>query len=136
MHFSVTNFASSYFENLGQGRFSCQALPLEVQQSAINSILVNDFDHDGDPDLVLMGNFYPVEVETPRNDAGYGHFLLNDGNGQFTAVPPYESNLYAMGDIRHALPVGLSDGSSAMVIARNNDALQFVQSKNEKNDDL
>ena len=44
-------------------------LPKYSQLSAINKILAKDLDNDGYKDIIVSGNMYNSEVETPRNDA-------------------------------------------------------------------
>ena len=49
--------------------------------SNINAIEAIDIDADGFLDLILAGNMFDSEVETPRSDASYGLLLKNkDGN--------------------------------------------------------
>ena len=50
-------------------------LPNEAQLSSINDILIDDYDQDGHADLLVAGNLYTSEIETPRNDAGMGLLL-------------------------------------------------------------
>ena len=42
-------------------------------------MLIEDFNQDGNLDILVAGNLYTAEVETPRNDAGIGLVLLGDG---------------------------------------------------------
>ena len=51
-------------------------LPKYSQLSAINKILAKDLDNDGYKDIIVSGNMYNSEVETPRNDASVG-LLMN-----------------------------------------------------------
>lgn len=76
-------FASSYVENLGNGEFKLRPLPSLAQVSAINNIIIKDFDNDGHADLLTSGNLFSAEIETPRNDASSGLFLRGDGSGNF-----------------------------------------------------
>ena len=38
----------------------------------VNQIVVKDFNNDTKLDIVIAGNLYSSEVETPRNDASNG----------------------------------------------------------------
>ena len=59
-----------------------QVCPFSIlSHSSVNSINIDDFDKDGNLDLILSGNWYVSEVETPRNDASFGVFLKGNGNG-------------------------------------------------------
>jgi len=100
LHYQVKSFASVYLENNGQGRFVKHLLPKEAQISNINSILIEDFDKDGNNDILIAGNMFPVEIETTRNDAGSGLFLKGNGKGQFTTVSPNESGFFLAEDVK------------------------------------
>ena len=83
LHYKAKTFASSYVENLGNGNFKLSSLPFKAQLSNINDILVDDFNEDGNLDLVTIGNLFVSEIETPRNDAGNGLLMYGNGNGSF-----------------------------------------------------
>ena len=100
LHYQAKSFASVYIENKGKGIFEKHTLPKEAQISNINSILLEDFDNDGYKDILIAGNMYPVEIETPRNDSGVGLFLKGNGKGKFSAVPPNESGFFLIGDVK------------------------------------
>ena len=95
LHYEAYIFESSYIENKGNGNFKLSPLPHMAQISSVNSILLHDFDKDGNQDILLAGNMHGSEVETPRNDAGIGLWLQGDGAGNFNAVPSRESGFYA-----------------------------------------
>jgi len=93
-------FESCYIENLGNGNFRMIPFDNYAQMSNLNTILVKDVDHDGYEDLIMAGNFYPVEVEAIRNDAGIGIYLKGNGTGNFKSYSSYESGLYVDGDVK------------------------------------
>ncbi len=129
LHYKADTFASSYIENLGGGAFTISALPREAQLSNINDISIADFDGDRNMDLLVTGNLFVSEIETPRNDAGTGLLLLGNGNGEFKPVPGKDSGFLTRGDSRKMLP-GLVGGMPVIWVANNNGALQvFYRSK-------
>ncbi len=128
LNYKATNFASSYIENLGNGRFKIHALPIEAQFSAINSILIEDFNGDGHFDALTAGNLFASEVETPRNDAGVGCLLLGDGKGGFSAVPAHESGLYLPYDVKRMEWMKTTTGKNVLV-APNNDRVRVIKVK-------
>jgi hypothetical protein len=93
LHYQVDTFASVYLHNEGGGVFKSAPLPSLAQIAPIKSILVHDVDGDGNLDLVIGGNLYDTEPNTPPADAGNGLWLRGDGKGHFTPVPPSESGL-------------------------------------------
>ena len=90
-HFIANNFAHCYFENKGNLNFIKKELPIVTQVSSINAILIHDLNNDGNLDILCAGNLYGSEVETPRNDASFGHVLLGNGNGEFEILPASKS---------------------------------------------
>ena len=128
------SFATTYFENLGNEDFKPKKLPELAQLSSVNAIEVNDFNKDGYLDLILSGNLYSSEVETPRNDASYGVFLKGNGHGNFDAKYPHETGLYANGDIKNTAIINIGSKEKeyqALIVARNNDSLQFIKTIND-----
>jgi hypothetical protein len=51
-------FNSSFVRNNGKGSFSIEPLPAVAQTSVINGMIAEDFDADGNLDLLLAGNDY------------------------------------------------------------------------------
>jgi hypothetical protein len=125
LHYQIKSFASVYFENRN-GTFVPHELPNLAQLSAINQILVDDFDKDGHLDALIAGNLYSSEVETPRNDAGIGLFLKGNGKGSFTPVRSLESGFYAPGDVKDMSKITIGK-IEYIIVAKNNDTLQFVR---------
>ncbi|WP_300024945.1 VCBS repeat-containing protein [uncultured Maribacter sp.] len=125
LHYQVKSFASVYLENK-DGKFIVHQLPIEAQISSINQILVNDYDKDGFLDILIAGNLFVSEVETPRNDAGYGLLLKGDGKGNFKSVTANESGLFIPGDVK-AMGIVHKNKTPYLIAAKNNDYLQFVR---------
>ena len=127
LHYQVKSFASIYLEN-ANGKLVVHQLPIEAQTSCINQILVNDYDKDGYLDCLIAGNLHVSEVETPRNDAGYGLFLKGNGKGGFEAVPASHSGFFVPGDVKGMAPIK-TNNESYIIAAKNNDYLQFIKLK-------
>ena len=131
LQLKATNFATSYFDNNGDGTFTIKSLKNEIQISNVNDFMVQDFDQDGHLDLVMVGNWFPVEVETIRNDASVGWFLKGDGLGHFESIPSDQSGLHISGDSRKVLPITIH-GEPYLMVAKNNGEVQYIQSAKEK----
>ena len=125
LHYQVKSFASIYLENKN-GEFSIHKLPNRAQISNINQILVKDFDRDKNLDIVIAGNLYGSEVETPRNDASIGLFLRGDGKGNFNPVEAYNSGIFIEGDTKDLKIINIS-GDEYIIVAKNDDYLQFIK---------
>ena len=100
LRLTATNFASSFLENKGNGKFEMTALPAEAQFSVIQSIQARDYDGDGNLDAFIAGNYFSPDYNTGRYDASYGLLLKGDGKGGFTPVPSSVSGISIVGDAR------------------------------------
>ncbi len=125
LHYQVRSFASIYLENQGT-TFVKHNLPIEAQISSINKIMVDDYDRDQKLDIIIAGNLYSSEVETPRNDASNGLFLKGDGKGNFNAFSSLNSGLYAPGDVKDMTTISIGD-TDHILISKNSDYLQLVK---------
>ena len=125
LKYQATTFSSAYLENKG-GRFSFHKLEWQAQLSAVNAIYSGDINQDGHADLVLGGNLYGSEVETPINQASYGLFMQGDGKGNFKGLMPYESGLMIKGEIRKIKEITLKN-KKALIFAINNGKVVVVE---------
>jgi len=72
--------------------FDILNLPLEAQLRPILDGVSLDIDKNGFEDLILVGNLYETEVETPRLDYQNATVLLSDGK-QYSYSADYSSQL-------------------------------------------
>ena len=91
-------FQSSIVLNDGNGKFTIRPLPVQAQFSVVNGMTVEDFDGDGNLDVVINGNDYGTEVSLGRYDALNGLFLKGDGKGNFLPLTILESGIYIPGN--------------------------------------
>lgn len=125
-HYKAKNFASTYFENKKNRGFEGKKLPMEAQVSSVNSIVVFDCDSDGIKDILMAGNLYGSEIETPRNDASYGLVLKGEGRGIFSLFSKTESSLGLKGEVRAIRSIKLHNDRQAFLIAINNGPLKMI----------
>ncbi|UTW63310.1 VCBS repeat-containing protein [bacterium SCSIO 12741] len=126
LNYKATRFSSVYIENLGGNQFKIKNLPQRAQFSIVHSIIARDFDGDHNLDIVVSGNLYSSEVETPRNDASIGTFLKGDGKSGFDALPYSSTGYYTPGDVKDVKLVKTAHGKYLIVSAVNNDFLQVL----------
>ncbi|NOY36122.1 MAG: VCBS repeat-containing protein [Chlorobi bacterium] len=119
-------FESCIFLNNGKGVFEIKKLPIMAQFSPVRDILVRDFDLDGNTDIVLVGNDYPVRPSIGRYDASYGWCLLGDHHQRYHVLMPVESGLEIKGDARRILPIEIH-GNACLVVAVNNGELNIFR---------
>ncbi|WP_348800095.1 VCBS repeat-containing protein [Flavobacterium adhaerens] len=125
LHYKVKSFASIYLENK-DGKFVIHKLPTKAQLSCVNQIAVDDFDKDGNLDAVITGNMFNSEVETPRNDAGYGLFLKGNGKGGFKPISPLTSGFFTPGDVKNMERIKVKD-KNYFLVTKNNSFLQTIR---------
>jgi hypothetical protein len=100
--------------------FEVSPLPAEAQFSPAFGLGVADFDGDGHEDVFLAQNFFAVDGDTSRYDAGRGLLLAGDGRGGFRPVPGQESGLKVYGEQRGAATGDYDgDGRVDLVVAQN-----------------
>jgi len=105
--------------NMGTG-FVARPLPVEAQMAPAFGVCVADFDADGNEDIFLSQNFFAVQPETPRYDAGLGLWMRGDGRGGFTAVSARDSGLRLPGQQRGAAVCDFDhDGRLDLAVAQN-----------------
>jgi hypothetical protein len=125
LSYEITSFASIYLEN-DKGKFTARPLPQLAQISSINKFVVDDFNSDGNLDVVLAGNLYNAEVETPRNDASFGLYLRGDGQGNFEPETMLESGLKIVGDVRDMELLSIN-GEKHILVAKNDEQMQLIK---------
>ena len=129
-HREVNYFKSVLLRNEG-GQFKVEALPNEAQISSLNAAVVDDFDQDGNLEVVTAGNLFASEVETPRNDASIGLMLDVDTNGNLQPKPMAHSGVYLPDDVKDIELIKDANGNNILIVANNNKALKLLkQSKN------
>ncbi len=127
IHFSANNFESIVLLNNG-GNFQSVPLPRAAQIAPINRILTADVNSDGNTDLIIAGNMYQTEVETPRYDAGDGQVLFGNGDGTFTTTTIQQSGINVPYDVKDMEWMTI-DGQKAIIVTNNNRALQIFQQR-------
>ena len=122
------SFATTLFENV-DGKFLAKPFGNQVQLSSINDILVDDINGDGIMDLMMAGNLFYSEVETPRNDAGYGNLLLGTKSGGFDEIKPQQSGYFGEDEMKNIRAIKIGNKFTAYLVARNLGDLKMYRFK-------
>ena len=117
-------FQSSWIENLGNGKFKLNDLPRVSQFSTVNSILVDDFDGDKRLEALLAGNFFPINIQLGRNDAGFGSLIEFD-RGKASALQTRKSGLKLSGEVRSLQAIMIAGTKHYLAVRNNNTILVF-----------
>ena len=125
---------SAAFINQGDGTFTCKPLPVEAQVAPVFGILAQDFDTDGQLDLLLTGNFYGNHYEYGSMDALGGLLLKGKGDGTFSAVEESKSGFDIQKAGRSLALIERQPDNQPWILAANNDGpLQLFKWKAEVN---
>ncbi|EMR01705.1 hypothetical protein ADICEAN_03160 [Cesiribacter andamanensis AMV16] len=113
--------------NNGDGTYTVQPLPDEVQWAPIRSILVHDFDGDGAQELLLAGNYGGTKPEEGRYDANSGLLLKLNADRSFQVLSPRQSGLQLRGVVNGAALLNGPNGKGRVIFARNNETVQLYE---------
>jgi hypothetical protein len=133
LRLQATTMQSCFLRNDGGGRFTALPLPMEAQVSVINGMIVDDFDGDGDLDVLVNGNDYGTEVGTGRYDALNGLLLKGDGDGNFTPLPIIRSGIYIPGNGKALVKLQGSSGRYLVAASQNRGPLKLYELKRKPN---
>lgn len=121
---------SMYCRNDGGGKFTLVPLPAEAQYSQLNGMIADDFNGDGNPDLLINGNDYGTEVSVGRYDALNGLLLLGDGKGRFRSLSIRESGIFIPGNGKSLVKFAGANGSYRVAAAQNRGPLKCYTLRN------
>jgi hypothetical protein len=121
----ASNFKSIYLENKGGGGFEMHPLPKEAQTAPLNGMVVDDFDGDGNLDIVINGNDYGTEVSVGRYDAFDGLVLKGDGKGNFSSLSILESGIFIPGNGKSLVKVSGASGNYLLAASQNKGPLKI-----------
>lgn len=120
---------SCYLRNEGGGKFTMIPLPLAAQVSVLNGMLVDDFDGDGNLDVLINGNDYGTQVDIGRYDALNGLLLKGDGAGGFTPMSILQSGIYIPGDGKALVKLRGAGGRYLVAASQYKDDLKVFELK-------
>jgi hypothetical protein len=100
-------------------------LPKEAQTAPLNGMVVDDFDGDGNLDIVINGNDYGTEVSVGRYDAFDGLVLKGDGKGNFSSLSILESGIFIPGNGKSLVKVSGASGNYLLAASQNKGPLKI-----------
>ena len=121
---------SILLENTG-GSFRLKPLPALAQWAPIQSLLVEDIDHDGHLDVLVVGNAYDAESVAGQYDAMTGLLLKGNGKGLFKPLLFPQSGFLADGDCKNI--VGLNRPPNRLfVVSANKGPLRLFKLRKQQ----
>jgi enediyne biosynthesis protein E4 len=121
-HKKAEMLTSIWLEN-ANGKLVVHPLPTEAQLFPIFAFELIDVNQDGHLDVLAVGNWYAVQPDYGRYDAGYGLLLLGNGTGNFHSQTLQSSGFLVEGEGRCVEAVVNSKGERLILVGRNNDTL-------------
>ena len=110
---------SSILLNLSDDNFQIKHLPDLAQITPVFGMITEDFDQDGNLDLITGGNLFGTRVKLGRFDASKGEFFKGNGDGTFSSIPYSKSGFNSKGETRDIAPITVN-GKPHLIFAKNN----------------
>jgi hypothetical protein len=129
----VNQFKSILLLNEGNNSFKKIELPNMAQTIPILDGDTFDLNKDGFEDLIVVGNVYNTEVETPRLDNPFALILLSNQKDNYTVLNPEITGLYLNGNAKSVQLIHQKKLNKILaVIANNNGESQVFELNTEK----
>lgn len=129
----VKTLQSVFVENLGDRTFQMHPLPGKAQWAPIYSSLADDFNADGNIDLLTGGNLYEVKPSVGgRFDASYGLFLRGNGDKSFGEVKIQTSGFFVDGQVRDIRQIKDGGKGTFILVARNDQSIMLFRTKKDR----
>jgi hypothetical protein len=118
-------------KNLGNGHFALEPLPMAAQFSCLNGMLVQDYNGDGNLDVLISGNDYGTEVSVGRYDGCNGLLLQGDGAGGFKPLSSLQSGIFIPGNGKSLVALRSRVGEYFLAAAQNRGPLKIFMLKKQ-----
>ena len=131
LRYKAGHLQSAYLRNDGNGKFTISDLPPQAQVSVLNGMVVDDFDGDGNLDIVINGNDFGTEVSVGRYDALNGLLLKGDGNGGFSGLSILQSGIFIPGNGKALVKLQSISGKCLLAASQNKGPLKIFELKKD-----
>ena len=113
--------------NNGNSTFKKLKLPDLAQTIPILSSDVFDYNKDGYEDIIVSGNIYNTEVETPRLDNPFALVLVSNKKDGYYCLSPNTTGLYTKGNTKS---VKILNEPKVLLIGNNNESIESFKINN------
>jgi hypothetical protein len=124
LQLQANTFTSAYLRNDG-GKFTMTPLPTAAQAGVIQAMVVDDFDDDGNLDVVINGNDYGTDLSYGRMDALNGLMIRGEGNGRFKPLTILQSGVYIPGNGKALIQLRNKEGGNLIAATQNNGPIKI-----------
>jgi len=87
-------------------------------------MVAEDYDDDGNLDVLVVGNSYSPEISSGRDDASIGFLLKGDGKGGFAPLTVLKTGFLADRDAKGLVKLLLEDGRELIIVGNNDSPMQ------------
>jgi hypothetical protein len=129
--FQANFFKNAFIKNNGNGTFEITALPAMAQLSSLNGMITDDFDGDGNLDVLAVGNDYGTEVSVGRYDACNGLILKGDGKGGFSPLSILQSGWFVPGNAKALVKLKSGGGKCLLAASQNRGNMKVFEMKRD-----
>jgi hypothetical protein len=127
LRLQANTLQSCFLQNDGNGKFTMIPLPAAAQMSVIDGMIADDFDRDGNLDVLVNGNDFGTDISIGRYDALNGLLLKGDGNGSFSPLSIQQSGIYIPGNGKALVKMAGSKGNYLVAASQNRDAVKIFE---------
>lgn len=124
----IQTLASAYLTKK-DGSYQLKKLPEEAQYSTVAGFASNDFDENGQADILVVGNFYGHHPNTGRSDASYGNFLTFSNDSLLVDVPFAKSGFVLDGEARDVKTLKGAEGKKWVLVSFNNGGIKLFETQ-------
>jgi hypothetical protein len=127
LRLKANTLETCFLRNDGDGHFTMTPLPTLAQVSTINAMVADDFDGDGNLDVLMNGNDFGTHISIGRYDALNGLLLKGNGKGEFSPLTIQQSGIYIPGDGKALVKMAGSKGNYLIAASQNKDHVKLFE---------
>ncbi|MGY5849749.1 VCBS repeat-containing protein [Salegentibacter sp. F14] len=122
----ITEFNSVIAWNNGEGKFSIDTLPREVQFSSVHAIALME-PQEGKTVMLMGGNDFDLKPQFSRFDASNGIWLEIKKDGSYQIKPNSKTGFNLSGQVKEIRVLNHSEGEKFILVAINNQAPELFK---------
>ncbi len=133
-HYTIHQLASVLLENLGDSSFRVKPFSKIIQRAPAMGLLVDDFNQDGNYDILVAGNFNQTASGKSPFNGSSGTYLNGNGMGDFWIQMSYISGFNTTGAGRNIILIHLKSGDQVILQSQYNETIKAWLIQNNDSD--